>query len=115
MALQQGAGAVAPATAPQSGSPGWGLFAGGVLLGGTVAAGAAYLAVRYANTSGAGEEGRRGGGSASRRRTAGRLSREAHACRLRSRTTRSKMGTQKPYIQMAMGCRGIASCGWCTK
>jgi hypothetical protein len=72
MALQQGAGSVAPATAPQSGSPGWGLFAGGVLLGGTVAAGAAYLAVRYANTSGAGEEGRRGGGSASRRRTAGR-------------------------------------------
>ena len=72
MALQQGAGATGPAAAPQSSSPGWGLFAGGVLLGGTVAAGAAYLAVRYANTSGTGEEGRRGGGSASRRRLAGR-------------------------------------------
>jgi hypothetical protein len=42
----------APPPAPSS-SQGWGLFVGGVLLGSTVAAGAAYLAVRYANSSAA--------------------------------------------------------------
>lgn len=43
----------APPPAPSS--PGWGLFVGGVLLGSTVAAGAAYLAVRYANNNSADE------------------------------------------------------------
>lgn len=41
--------ATSPATSSSS-QPGWGLFVGGVLLGSTVAAGAAYLAVRYAST-----------------------------------------------------------------
>ena len=42
---------------------------GGVLLGSTVAAGAAYLAVRYANSAAAADELRRGG---SQRRRPGR-------------------------------------------
>ncbi|PSC67241.1 AMP deaminase isoform A [Micractinium conductrix] len=41
-----------PAPAPPS-QPGWGSFLGGALLGGTVAAGAAYLAVRYGVASAA--------------------------------------------------------------
>ena len=41
-----------PSSGTDSGTTNWTLFAGGVLLGSTVAAGAAYLAVRYANSSG---------------------------------------------------------------
>lgn len=52
----------ATAAAQQPGQgPGWGAFVGGVLLGSTVAAGAAYLAVRYANSAAAADELRRGG------------------------------------------------------
>ncbi|KAL4859603.1 AMP deaminase [Chlorella vulgaris] len=49
-----------PTAQPQ---PGWGLFVGGVLLGSTVAAGAAYLAVRYGSNAAAAAESGRANGS----------------------------------------------------
>jgi hypothetical protein len=49
-----------PTAHPQ---PGWGLFVGGVLLGSTVAAGAAYLAVRYGSNAAAAAESGRANGS----------------------------------------------------
>lgn len=58
--------ATSPATSSSS-QPGWGLFVGGVLLGSTVAAGAAYLAVRYASTSAA-DDLRRASSAGGRRR-----------------------------------------------
>ncbi|KAL4437014.1 hypothetical protein ABPG75_004153 [Micractinium tetrahymenae] len=53
--------------ASSSSSPGWGVFVGGVLLGSTVAAGAAYLAVRYAASAAAADAPSRGGSSSRRR------------------------------------------------
>ncbi|KAL4432444.1 hypothetical protein ABPG77_001743 [Micractinium sp. CCAP 211/92] len=46
-----------------SSSPGWGVFVGGVLLGSTVAAGAAYLAVRYGASAAAADAPSRAGSS----------------------------------------------------
>ena len=58
----------AAAAAEQHGQgPGWGAFVGGVLLGSTMAAGAAYLAVRYASSAAAADEQRRGGKEQRRR------------------------------------------------
>lgn len=59
MPVSQPAG-LSPAAVSDGGSqPSWGLFVGGLLLGSTVAAGAAYLAVRYASNAAAAEEYRR--------------------------------------------------------
>jgi hypothetical protein len=48
----------APAPPPSSSyEPDWGVFVGGVLLGSTIAAGAAYLTVRYYNGAATGPDG----------------------------------------------------------
>ncbi len=54
MSPSAGLTAAAAAADQHSHGPGWGAFVGGVLLGSTVAAGAAYLAVRYASSTSAG-------------------------------------------------------------
>jgi hypothetical protein len=51
MSPSAGLTAAAAAAEQPSQGPGWGAFVGGVLLGSTVAAGAAYLAVRYASSA----------------------------------------------------------------
>ena len=63
MSPSAGLTAAAAAAEQPSQGPGWGAFVGGVLLGSTVAAGAAYLAVRYASSAsgGAADELRRAG------------------------------------------------------
>lgn len=58
----------APAVPSTSQGPGWGIFVGGVLLGSTVAAGAAYLAVRYGASAAASADEWRRSASSSRRR-----------------------------------------------
>lgn len=60
--------ALRPAAAePGPSSSGWGVFVGGVVLGSTVAAGAAYLAVRLANSAAAADDARRAAANGRRR------------------------------------------------